>query len=148
MMGFPTHLLDGYRHVVLGVTDDQAKLIVFLTRDGIAGLADEVARRCPAAIVSRATETHYTIDHPSFQGDLTECGLMASTALLDVRAPELDVGKAFRALPAAVGRYVLSETGSLGFGVLAGLGAFAMVRHFAPAFASSGSRPSSRKWSP
>jgi hypothetical protein len=131
-MGFPTQLLEGHPHLVLNVTDDEAKLLVFMRDGGFEGLAIEIARRCPSASVSRVTRTHYTIAHPSFQGDLQECALVPRAALLEVRAPDSELHKAFGALPAAVGRYVLSETGNPLYGLLAGLGTVAVVSHIAP----------------
>ncbi len=68
---------------------------------------------------------------------------MPRAALLEVRSPDADLHRALGALPAAVGRYVLSETGNPLYGVLAGLGTVAVVSHFAPYLSSASARRSS-----
>ena len=98
-MSFPTQLLEGYRHAVLSLTNDQAKLVVFVGNDGIESLARELGRRCPAAALFRIAPTHYTLEHSAFRGEITKCGLFPGTALLEVRAPDLDLRNALNTLP-------------------------------------------------
>jgi hypothetical protein len=147
-VSFPTHLLDGYQHAFLSVGDDQATLLVFVAEGGIDGLARDLARRCRAGIVSRTGPSHYTIEHDAFRGDLTRCVPFPGTAVLEVRAPDLDIRNGMGALPLKVGRYVLAETGSLWWGVMAGLGTLAIVTHFAPHVAEGSSVRGGRTWNP
>lgn len=74
----------------------------------------------------------FAIDHPAFRGELTTCASFPDTALLEVRTPDLHVRNAVKELPAAIGRYVRSETGSICWGVVASLGTFAVLKHLAP----------------
>lgn len=145
-MSFPTQLLDGYQHAVLSLTNDQAKLLVYVGNHGIEGLARDMARRCPSAGLSRITSTHYMIDHSAFSGELTKCGLVPGTALLEVRAPDLELRKVLGGLPGTIGRYVVSETGSIWCGMLAGLGTLAVVTQFGPLLTRARSDGKRRGW--
>jgi hypothetical protein len=144
-VSFPVQLLEGYRHTVLSLEDDQARLIVYLGDAGIDGLARDLRQRCPEATVLPVAPAHYRIEATAFQGDITACHLLPATALLEVRAPNVDVQNVIDALPVRVGRYVLSQTGSLSCGVLAGLGALAMVSHLGSVLGSVRARPG-RAW--
>jgi hypothetical protein len=132
-MGFPTRLLDGYSHSALSVCEDSAKILVRLGAAGIRQLADDLAGRCPTARIACVSGEHFAIEHHTFRGDLTTCARFPDTALLEVRAPDLHVRNAVKELPAAVGRYVRSQTGSICWGVVASLGTLVVLRHLAPA---------------
>lgn len=128
-MSFPVQLLAGYRHAVLALGDEQAKLIVHLGQAGLEDLAGDIRRRCPGATVLRVGAAHYRIEATEFQGDITPCHLLPATALLEVQAPNADIRHLAEGLPVRVGSFVLSRTGSLCCGVLAGLGTLAMMSH-------------------
>lgn len=143
-MSFPTELLEGYPFTVLSLTDDQAKLLVFVGKDGIHGLARDLASQCPAAVFP-VTPTRYTIEHSEFRGDITRCPAFPGTVVLEVRAPAVDVRNVLGVLPVAVAKYVVSQTGSAWCGMIARLGTLAMLNHFAPMLARSGSRNPRRR---
>lgn len=137
-MSFPTQLLDGYRHAVLSLSDDQAKLLIFLDDGGISRLVRDLARRCPTADLFAIGPGHYAIEDAAFRGDIARCALLPGVAVLAVQAPHLDRRSRAPALPVAVGRLVHSETGSLWCGVIAGLGTLAAMTYFRPAIIRCG----------
>ena len=63
-----------------------------------------------------------------FHGDLSRCEAGPGAVLLEVRAPDCELRTVLDRLPVAVGRYVLSRTGSSYWGAIAGVAALVLGR--------------------
>jgi hypothetical protein len=127
-VSFPMRLLDGYDHVVLASADDAAKLLVRVGTRGLDGLALDLASRCPAATLRATGSGGYRIEAAAFHGDLSRCEAGPGAVLLEVRAPDCELRTVLDRLPVAVGRYVLSRTGSSYWGAIAGVAALVLGR--------------------
>ena|SRR6266436_3583852 len=138
-MAFPLSLLDGFRHAILSVDRDHAKMVVFVNAGGIDGLARELIRRCPDVSLSRPSSTRIVLKHPEFHGELTDCRL-AGSVLLDVCQPRAELADAIGALPGALARYVSNVTGNRWLGGLAAVGTLAVIDRVQASFVHNGDR--------